>query len=256
MREFDELLEIIRKLRDPVRGCPWDIQQTHRSLIPNFIEELYETVEAIERNDVEHLSEELGDLLLHILMQTQIACEHDEFTMEEVLQRISRKLLHRHPHVFGNYSTPDAQGVKMNWERIKKREKSRDSILDGIPTTMPALITAQRIQEKAAAVGFDWHDSEPVLEKMDEEIDELKKALVSGSDDEIQKELGDILFTVVNLSRKLGYDAETCLRGSIRKFDKRFRAIENHFRKNKLDINESTLEQLDEIWNKIKKNNI
>ena len=150
MKEFNELVEIIRKLRHPENGCPWDIKQTHQSLIPNFIEELYESIEAIENEDYEHLSEELGDLLLHIIMQSQIADEEGKFSIEQVLTKINKKLVHRHPHVFEEKKDYNAKQVKYNWEKIKQKEKekSRKSIIDGIPKSMPGLITAQRMQEK------------------------------------------------------------------------------------------------------------
>ena len=258
MKEFDRLIEIIRRLRDPEKGCPWDVKQTHSSLIPNFIEELYEVIEAIEHGDFEHLSEELGDLLLHIVMQVQIAVEKDLFDMSQVLNKINDKLVRRHPHIFGDGPATDAKGVKLNWERIKQEEKKglRKSAIDGIPLSMPALVIAQRMQEKAASVGFDWQNAEPVLEKLHEEIDELKSALIQEDSTEISNELGDVLFTVVNLSRKLENDAESCLRKSIRKFSDRFHKIEEYHHRNKEDINQSSMEKLDEIWNNTKKRDI
>ncbi|MBN1326632.1 MAG: nucleoside triphosphate pyrophosphohydrolase [Candidatus Cloacimonetes bacterium] len=255
MKEFDQLVEIISRLRDPQNGCPWDLQQTSESLIPNFIEELYECVEAIENGDHVHLSEELGDLLLHILMQARIAQEAGNFSLNNVLEKISQKLINRHPHVFGDKQVYGANNVKMNWERIKQKEKKdvRKSVLDGIPKTMPALIIAQRIQEKAASVGFDWEKPEPVITKLDEELSEFKKAFAVGDQTEIQNEIGDVIFTVVNLARKLGFDAESCLRKTITKFENRFNKIEQYHQQNNENIYESSLEKLDEIWNETKK---
>jgi tetrapyrrole methylase family protein / MazG family protein len=253
--EFDELREIVKKLRDPEKGCPWDVKQTHRSLVPNFIEELYEAIEAIENEDMEHLAEELGDLMLHIMMQTSIAEEENKFQLEEVLNKINSKLIRRHPHIFAGTAAVDAEGVKMNWERIKQEEKKahRKSIIDGIPRSMPALIIAQRMQEKAASAGFDWQEIEPVFAKMEEEIEELKSALEDNNCDQIEAEIGDIIFTVVNLSRKLGFDAETCLKRTIKKFEQRFKKIEKYHKANNHNIHESDLEKLDEIWEMAKK---
>ena len=170
MNKFQELMDIIAALRDPETGCPWDAKQTPESLVPNFIEELYEVVEAIEDKDDEALCEELGDLMLHLVFQVQIAHEKKAFEMEDVLGAIVDKLVRRHPHVFGDLSVADAEGVKLNWEHIKRVEKTdRESVLDGVPKSMPALIQAHRTQEKAASVGFDWPDLPPVLAKIDEE---------------------------------------------------------------------------------------
>ena len=255
MKEFDKLVEVIEKLRDKENGCPWDLEQTHESLIPNFIEELYESVEAIESKDYTHLSEELGDLMLHIIMQAQIAKEAGEFEIEEVLSKINTKLIRRHPHVFADGHATDANGVKMNWERIKfeEKKKSRKSAIDGIPRAMPALIVAQRMQEKAASVGFDWPDVEPAVDKIKEEIHEFVDAFQQKDIEEMQNELGDMLFSIVNISRKLGFDTESALRRTIDKFDNRFRKVEEHYRKNKKNMLDASLEQLDEIWEIAKK---
>ena len=255
MKEFDELINIVRKLRNPVDGCPWDLKQTHRSLIPNFVEELYEVIEAIEKDDSAHLSEELGDLMLHIVMQAQIADEDNNFKMQNVLNKINNKLIRRHPHIFGKVKMTDPEIVKLNWERIKQEEKkhSRTSVLDGIPSALPALIFAQRIQEKAASVNFDWHTLAPAIDKIDEELTEFKDAMNKNDLDEIKDEMGDLLFAIVNVARKLNIDAESCLRRTINKFDKRFKIIEKHLRDNNENIYETDLERLDEIWNLAKK---
>ncbi len=250
MKEFDELHDIVKKLRDPEKGCPWDTKQTHRSLVPNFIEELYESIEAIENEDYDHLAEELGDIMLHIMMQIVMAEEKKEFSAEKVLDKINAKLIRRHPHIFGDGVAKDANGVKMNWERIKQQEKKaqRKSMIDGIPRAMPALIIAQRMQEKAAAAGFDWQEVEPVVEKLEEEVEEFKEALQKGDPAEMENEIGDMLFSVVNISRKLGFDSESSLKKTIKKFETRFKKIEEYHHKNKLNMLESSLEKLDEIW--------
>ena len=253
MKEFDRLVEIVRQLRDPVSGCPWDIKQTPASLVPNFIEELYEVVEAIEDKDDIALKEELGDLILHVVFHAQIASEEKRFEMADVLQKITDKLVRRHPHVFGDLDVNDADTVKMNWERIKKQEKKeRKSVLEGIPRALPALIHAQRTQEKAASVGFDWPDTEPIMEKLAEETAELEEALESGDGAKIREELGDMIFTLVNLARKLHIDAEAALKECSRKFVRRFNYIEEHYEKNGEDIHEASLEELDRIWNQAK----
>ena len=250
MKEFDKLIKVIEKLRDKENGCPWDLKQTHESLIPNFIEELYESVEAIENKDYKHLSEELGDLMLHIVMQVQIAREDNRFNMEDVLTQINDKLIRRHPHIFGDGHATDADGVKMNWERIKQEEKkhSRTSAIDGIPQNMPALIVAQRMQEKAASVGFDWPDLAPAVDKLEEEVREFQEAYENKDIEEMQNELGDIIFAIVNIARKSGFDTETALRRTISRFESRFKKVENHFISNGKKMLDASLEQLDEIW--------
>jgi len=251
MQKFQELVDIVAALRDTDKGCPWDIKQTPESLVPNFIEELYEAVEAIEEKDDEALREELGDLLLHIVFQAQIAREKGNFSIHGVLEAICEKLVSRHPHVFGDLNITDAEGVKMNWERIKKREKTeRESVLDGIPKALPALIHAHRIQEKAASVGFDWTELKPVLAKIEEEHEELLEALGAGDSEAIRDELGDLLFSIVNLARKLGIDAEAALKDTTRKFYRRFRHVEAQYTDG--DIHEASLEELDAHWESAK----
>ncbi len=254
MKEFQRLVDIIAQLREPVSGCPWDIKQTSQSLVPNFIEELYEAVEAIEDGDDAGLMEELGDLMLHIVFQARIAEEERRFDVADVLRSIADKLVRRHPHVFGQLDLEDADAVKMNWERLKKAEKKdRISVLEGIPRSLPALIHAQRTQEKAASVGFDWQDPEPILAKLDEEREELAEALASGDHQMIREELGDMIFTLANLARKLHIDAESALKETSRKFYRRFNYIEEHYRTNGEDIHEASLEELDALWDLAKK---
>lgn len=249
MKEFDELVKIVADLRDPETGCPWDKKQTHRSLVPNFIEELYESIEAIEACDMTDLKEELGDLMLHIVMQCRISEEEGHFKISEVLKGISNKIVRRHPHIFGDETADSAEEVKLNWEQIKLKEKKhRKSALEGVPRSMPKLIVAQRMQEKAAAVGFDWDHHEQVFEKLDEEITELKEAISLGERSAVEDEIGDVLFTVVNLSRKLGIDSESALSRTNRKFESRFQKVEEIYRNSKKSMQESSLEQLDEAW--------
>ena len=253
MKEFDRLVQIVADLRNPETGCPWDKIQTHKSLVPNFIEELYESIEAIESGDMKDLSEELGDLMLHIVMQSRIAEETGDFEMSEVLRGINEKLIRRHPHIFGDEKVKDAKEVKLNWEQIKLKEKThRKSALEGVPRGMPKLIVAQRMQEKAAAVGFDWDNHHQVFEKLSEEIAELKEAIEEDDPAHIEEELGDLLFTVVNLSRKLGIDAEMALSGTNRKFERRFKQVEEIYKDKKTKMHDSNLEQLDEVWEAVK----
>jgi len=254
LHSFEQLVKVVAALRNKENGCPWDIKQTRESLVPNFIEELFEAVEAIEDNDPDSLQEELGDLLLHIVFQAQISSEEGLWDIQSVLEKINGKLIRRHPHVFGDLTLDDADAVKMNWERIKKKEKTeRKSVLDGIPRALPALIQAQRTQEKAASVGFDWPDLVPIMDKLDEERAELDEALASNELEQIKEELGDLIFTLVNLSRKLGIDAEAALKECTRKFTRRFHSIEEHYQKSGEDINEASLAELDSHWEKAKK---
>lgn len=253
MNEYTRLLDIVKKLRNPIGGCPWDIKQTPKSLVPNFIEEVYEAIEAIENEDSEHLKEELGDVMLHIVMQAQIQSEKNNFTLEQSLKHINDKLVSRHPHVFGSEEKLSSEKVKLNWERIKQKQKAhRKSVLDGIPKKMPALIVAWRIQEKAASVGFDWKEVKPIYDKIIEETAEFKQAVEQKDIPEMENELGDLLFSVVNLARHYKIDAEAALRKTIDKFENRFHKIEEHHKQNDLDIYESTLDELDELWNKVK----
>ncbi len=251
MKAFEKLMQIVSDLRDETNGCPWDRKQTPKSLVPNFIEELYEVIEAIEDEDDEAMREELGDLMLHLVFQVQIAQEQGKFGMEDVLDAINNKLVRRHPHIFGDERVDTAEAVKLNWELIKKKEKKdRKSVLDGIPRSMPALIQAWRLQEKAASVGFDWQELPPVCDKIQEEHTELMEALKSGVKADIEEELGDLIFSIVNLARKLDIDAEVALKATNRKFYDRFQYIEAQYKDT--DINEADLDELDTHWKKAK----
>lgn len=243
-----ELLAVIDRLRAP-DGCPWDRKQTSRSLIPYLLEETYEVIESIESDDLQALKEELGDLLLHVLFQAAIAEENNQFTLEECLTAITGKLIERHPHVFDD---TDSDGIrtKQDWEVAKQREKDRESRIDGVPRHLPALTRARRIQEKAANVGFDWDAIESVWDKVQEELDELKSAQQLDDIDALEEELGDLLFSLVNLGRFLGVSAEEALRSTIAKFEYRFRNIERELQKRGKTPEETTLEEMDEIWNR------
>ena len=250
MPAIRRLRDIVARLRAP-DGCPWDREQTHASLRGALIEECYEVIEAIERADDANLKEELGDLLLHVVIHTQMAGERDAFTFEDVAAEICEKMIRRHPHVFGDKLAGDSAAVLRQWEQIKQEEKpSRSGVLDGLPTSMPALVRAQNAQRKAARVGFDWPDAEPVFEKMQEEISEVRGALAAGDAKAVEDEVGDILFTAVNLARKLHVDAEVSLAAATNRFISRFQAVEREVGERRMQ--EIPLKELDEIWNRIK----
>ena len=247
---LDKLIKIVKKLRSP-NGCDWDKEQTHQSLVPYLLEETYEVIESIEQKKLEALKEELGDLLLHVIFQTDISEENKEFKLDDVIDGICQKLIRRHPHIF--YDKNDSRYKEGDWELSKQKEKNRNSVLDGVPIALPALIRASRIQEKAAAVGFDWEKKEQVLLKVDEEIGELKDAIINNQG--IEEELGDVLFTIVNLSRHLNYDSESSLKKSIDKFSDRFKRIEKDLKTKNINMKNLSLGELDEIWNKNKLKN-
>ncbi len=254
MKEFDKLFEVVKTLRDPENGCPWDLKQTSQSLISGMIEEVYEVAEAVESGNKTDLQEELGDTLLHIFLQAQIASEEGSFTIREVIDGISNKLIRRHPHIFADEKMTDAGEVKKKWEQIKLAEKKdRKSVLDGVPSAMPALLQGQRLQEKAASVGFDWEQIEPVFDKIQEEIEEVKAEILSNNHQRLESEVGDLLFSVVNLARKLKVDSELAMKSANRKFSSRFKKIEAELKKTGTQINEKSLEDLDKIWDSIKK---
>lgn len=247
---MERLREIVARLRAP-GGCPWDREQTHASLRGALIEECYEVIEAIEKSDDANLREELGDLLLHVVMHSQMAAERSAFSLEEVAAEVCEKMIRRHPHVFGDKLASDSEGVLRQWEEIKREEKKeRSGVLDGLPASMPALLRAQNAQKKAGRVGFDWPDAEPVFEKLAEEVSEVREALAEGDRRAIEDEVGDILFTAVNLARKLGVDAETSLTAATNRFIRRFGAVERELGDRKMK--DTPLEELDRIWDRIK----
>ena len=245
--DLNKLINIVKKLRAP-NGCDWDREQTHKSLIPYLLEETYEVIEAINNNDYEALKEELGDLLLHIVFQAELASEKKKFEINNSINNVNNKLINRHPHIFDGNNVDSY--TKGNWELSKQKEKNRESVLDGVPKYLPSLIKSRRIQEKASSVGFDWEDLNQVMDKVDEELNELKEAIRINKGKE--EELGDLLFAVVNLSRHLNIDPENSLNKAIDKFSNRFYKIEIKLKKENIKIKDLTLEELDIIWNKIK----
>ena len=236
-------------------GCPWDREQTHRSLRPYLLEETYEVLDKIDSEQWEDLADELGDLLLQIVFHAQIGKEQDAFTIEDVSRRINEKLIRRHPHIFGDAQARTSEEVKHRWEEIKLNEGSK-SVLNGVPAAQPALNRAFRVQEKAAGVGFEWTDIKGVWEKLEEELEELKTASVSGDKSKIEDEIGDILFSMVNLSRFMGINPEDALRGTIRKFIQRFGYVESEMKKAGKVMTQNNLDVMDEFWNDAKKHDL
>ena len=250
---LEQLRAVVARLRGP-GGCPWDIEQTHHSLRGGLLEEAYEVVAAIDAKDDSNLSEELGDLLLQVVFHAQIAEEEKRFAFEDVALGICEKLVRRHPHVFGGESASDSAAVLVRWEEIKRQEKGASqagSVLDGISEGMPALQYAAKVQKKAAGVGFDWSEVGPIFAKVREELNEVEEALAEGGI-RAEEELGDLLFSVVNLTRKLKVDAEVALGGATRKFARRFRAVEALRRARGLAHEGVPLEVLDRLWDEVK----
>ena len=250
---FVQLVAVIDRLRSP-QGCPWDRKQTPQSMAPYLLEETYEVLESITEQDHQGLKEELGDLLLHILFQGRMAQEAGHFTLEASLQAITDKLIRRHPHVFGDHEARDDQAINQTWESIKQQEKGRASRLEGIPRALPALTRARRMQEKAASVGFDWPDIQPVWGKVDEELGELRQACEGAQPEAITEEFGDLLFSLVNLGRFLKLDPEEALRRTMAKFEHRFQGIERELARRGRRIEEASLDEMDAIWNQFRTN--
>lgn len=246
---FTTLVEIIALLRSP-EGCPWDRKQTHESLRKNLLEEAYEVLEAMDEADMDKLSEEFGDLLLQIVLHSQIAKDNGEFTVDDVIRKINEKLIYRHPHVFGDTKVRDAEEVTVNWEELKKNKRRKEaSVLDGVPASMPALAYSQAVQGRVARIGFDWQEDSGVLEKMAEEIGEFKAA---GSQQQKEEEFGDILFTLANFARRQGIDLESALRKSNRRFYKWFSAMEEFCRQRGLDFSKLSFDEQNELWEEAK----
>jgi XTP/dITP diphosphohydrolase len=255
-KNFKDLVEIIEILREE---CPWDRKQTHESIKDNLIEEAYEAVDAIDKNDFEELKKELGDLLLHVIFHSRMATETNDFTIEEVIHSIQEKLIRRHPHVFGDnkVEVKDEKEVAENWESLKMKE-GRDSVLEGIPPTLPALIRAQRMQEKAGNVGFDWKKSttgkQQLWSKLQEELDEFKEVYERKNPDQsrVAEEYGDFLFSVVNAGRFMNMQAEDSLRITNNKFQKRFRFIEKKIQESSRSFSDVSLQEMEEYWQEAK----
>ncbi len=250
LEEFQRLVHIMKELR---QKCPWDRKQTPQSLRQYILEEAYETVEAIDNEDWDELKKELGDLLLQIVFQAEIAEENNRFVLEDVIRHINEKLIERHPHVFGDVRVNTAEEVKDNWEQIKYKTENRTSVLQGVPRHLCALLRAQRIQDKASHVGFDWENPRQVLEKVKEEITELEHAVEQKNREQAEEEIGDLLFSLVNLSRFLKINAEDALRKTTNKFIARFQYIEERLAAQKKDIHQVSLEEMDALWDEAKK---
>ncbi|WP_429507075.1 nucleoside triphosphate pyrophosphohydrolase [Pseudomonas sp. 2835] len=267
MYTLDDLLHLMARLRDPQHGCPWDLKQTYATIVPYTLEEAYEVADAIERSDFEHLQGELGDLLFQVVYYSQLAREEGRFEFDGVVDSITRKLIRRHPHVFPSgelyaaLDTPrlDEAQVKQRWEQIKAQERAEKgepeqlSLLDDVPAALPALSRAAKLQKRAAQVGFDWPHALPVLDKVREELDEVLQAMADDDSVALADELGDLLFAAVNLARHLKVDPENALRGANKKFERRFRFIEQALRDIGRPIEDCTLEDMDALWGEAKR---
>ena len=264
---ISRLIEIMRALRDPETGCPWDKKQDFKLIIPYTIEEVYEVADAIERNDKYDLCEELGDLLLQVVYYAQMAEEEGSFNFGDVVYAITKKMIRRHPHVFGSPEQRKKGLIKGEWERIKKEEKAERSekrqlanlpddtpkgYLASVKSAQPLEKEAIALQQRAAEVGFDWTDPAPIFEKMDEEVKELKDALQSKNEKDIEDEFGDVYFTLLNLSRRIGVSPQTALKNANQKFRYRFNFIENELSKNNKSLNDASLDEMEKLWNEAK----
>lgn len=257
MDAVDRLLAIMARLRDPQRGCPWDLEQDFRSIAPHTLEEAYEVVDAIEQGETDGLRDELGDLLLQVIFHARLAEEGGHFGFEAVAHALEDKLIRRHPHVFGEAAAGEPGAVTEHWEAIKAAERRAkgegESVLDGVAAALPALLRAEKLQRRAARVGFDWPDHRGALEKVREELGELEAELPQGDGQRLEAELGDLLFAVVNLARHLGVDPERALRGTGRRFEGRFRALEGELAARGEAAAEQPLEALEAAWQRAKR---
>ena len=247
---FGRLLTIMDELR---AGCPWDKKQTFESLRYLTIEETYELSDAILENNPKEICKELGDLMLHLVFYARIGSETGDFDIKDVLDGIAEKLIARHPHIYSNVQVADDEDVKNNWEKIKLKEKGRKTVLGGVPNSLPAMVKAFRMQEKARGVGFDWKETEQVWEKVNEEIEELQQEVARGDAAAMEKEFGDLLFSLVNYARFIGVNPEDALERTNRKFLHRFNYIEEQARKNGNALHQLSLEQMDALWNQAKR---
>jgi len=267
-RDIGRLIEIMAALRTPVTGCPWDLEQDFRSIAPYTIEEAYEVADAIERGDMADLRDELGDLLLQVAYHARLAEEADAFAFGDVVEAVTKKMIRRHPHVFGSEEARGAGMAKGMWEKIKAEEKAErraarlsrgidpedhgKGFLDGVPVAHPALTRALKLQEKAARVGFDWKEAKPILDKIEEEIGELRDAMDMGETDDIAGEFGDVLFALVNFGRHLGIDAEDALRRTNDKFRNRFHYVEASLNRQGRSLDEASLDEMEALWQQSK----
>ncbi len=264
MSNIDQLLDVMRKLRDPETGCAWDIKQTFETIAPYTIEEAYEVADAIARNDLHDLKDELGDLLLQVVFHAQMADDQGQFQFADVVESIVDKMVRRHPHVFGNEKNNDPESLKTAWEAQKADERAAKkknaaanansasaavvSALDDVAIALPALMRAEKIQKRAARVGFDWPEITPVWDKLDEEVAEVKEAIAEQDSVSIEDEIGDLIFTVVNLARHTGIDPEVALRNANNKFEHRFRRVEQLAHERQLEMQTMDLSSLDDLW--------
>ena len=246
---FNHFVGITKRLR---KECPWDREQTHASIRHSLIEEAYEVVEAIDKNDLDELRKELGDLLLQVIFHSNIAEEQNEFTLDEVIASITEKLIFRHPHIFGDTKVENVENVKKNWEKLKMQE-GRTSVMEGVPKELPALLRAHRLQEKASKVGFDWEKKEDAWKKVNEETHELHKAIDAGNQGEIEAEFGDLLFALVNYSRFIDVNPENALRRTVDKFITRFQFVERRLKEIGKEVHSSSLEEMDRLWEEAKR---
>ena len=253
MKPIQELIGIMAALRDPETGCPWDRQQTMETIIPYTLEEIYELVDAIERDSMEDIMDELGDLLFHIIFFSHMAAEAGSFEFIDVVSGVCEKLVRRHPHVFAGQRVDTVEDVKRNWANMKREENAGD-YLGNIARTLPALQRAEKLQKRAARAGFDWDDPAPVLAKVEEEINELKQDMADSEErSRLQSELGDVLFAAVNLARHLQVNPETALREANNKFEQRFRFIQARLEEEGEDLESASLERMDELWEEAKR---
>lgn len=252
--KFDDLVQIVKILRAP-GGCPWDREQTHKSIRSNFIEETYEAIEAIDTEDTELLKEELGDVLLQVALHSEIESEKNSFNIDDVCDEICKKLIIRHPHVFGNVNADTTEQVLKNWDAIKMRTKSQKSqtqAMESVSKVLPSLMRSSKIQQKAAKVGFDWQDVNGALEKLDEECAELKEAIKNNDVENQKEELGDVLFSVVNVARFLNIDSEHALYDACDKFTNRFSKVEALAKERDIDMKTASIQTLDSLWEEVK----
>lgn len=257
---LNDLIYLMQRLRDPADGCPWDLQQSYQSIVPSTIEEAYEVADAIERGDFDHLKEELGDLLFQVIFYSQLGAEEQRFDFHQIVDTLVAKLVRRHPHVFPHENLHERYGdrprneteIKQRWEDIKQEEREAKGVrgtLDDIPLSLPALTRAAKLQKRAARVGFDWEDIQGPIAKVREELQEVEAALASGDMCAVEQEIGDLLFAVVNISRTLNQDPEGTLRRANRKFERRFRYIEENA---PASLSDMTLQDMDRLWNQAK----
>ena len=257
---FTELARIMAKLRDPVSGCPWDLEQDFATIAPYTIEEAYEVADAIERGDMGELRDELGDLLFQVMFHSRMAEEQGAFTLADVVHAINNKMIRRHPHVFGDGTERSAHEQTLAWEEVKAAERANKtyssapaSALDGVARALPALLRAEKLQKRAARTGFDWTETPPIFNKLEEEIAEVKEAIAGGDADAIEDEVGDLLFVVANLARRLSVDPEQALRKANAKFERRFRAMEQAASDERVDFSALSLDEQEAYWQRVKR---